>query len=126
MKHLRPLLLLIMMMCTNNLYAGDSTTYQAVVDGMSCTQIITGSLQCDYRIGHDLVISIVGIGDKDAGITIEKSIGIKGDYYATYGLLHGCIIVKPGEKSGRIFDYAFISPGNGKVFKTWEECREIQ
>jgi hypothetical protein len=98
------------------------STYEATVSGMKCSQNSMGSLECTYNIGEDLEVNIVGVGDPDAGITIYKSKGIKGDYYPTFGLQHGCLIIKPGEKSGRIFDYAFISPEDGKIYKTWQEC----
>jgi len=56
----------------------------------------------------------------------------KGDFYPTYGLQHGCVIIKRGSKGvvnnelfgpGSLFDFAFVSPKNGKVYKTWQECQ---
>jgi hypothetical protein len=53
---------------------------------------------------------------------------IDGDFYATYGVLHGCVIIKRGTKvnfknnPGLSFDYSFISPKNGKVYKDWGKC----
>ncbi len=119
-------ILLLLMLLSSKSLAAETTTYGAVVNGMSCSQISTGSLECNYKIGKDLVINIAGIGDNDAGVTIFKSNGLDGDYYPTFGILHGCIIVKPGKKAGRIFDYAFISPKTGKVYNTWQECGAVR
>ena len=47
-------------------------------------------------------------------------------------VMHGCIIVKRGPKGinrdqlcgpGSSFDYAFISPKNGKVYTNWKDCQ---
>ena len=49
-----------------------------------------------------------------------------GDFYVTFGVLHGCVIVKPGKNNPRfdlLSQFAFISPKNGKVCKDWERCR---
>lgn len=61
----------------------------------------------------------------DTGITFARADFPQGDYYAQFGLRHGCVIVKHGPDS-RLFglDFAFVSPINGKVYKTWEECKE--
>ena len=117
--------LILLVVFASKSFAAETTTHDAVVNGMSCSQISTGSMECIYKIGNDLVISIAGVSENDAGITIYKSNGIEGDYYPTFGILHGRIIIKPGEKAGRIFDYAFISPKNGKVYGTWQECGEV-
>jgi hypothetical protein len=108
-----------------------SSTYEAVLKGKSCKLQSNGqTLSCDYKVGTDLHVSIDGIGDPDTGITIFRS-DFDGDFYVTYGTLHGCLIVKRGPKSysdklsepGGMLDYAFISPRNGKVYTTWRECR---
>ena len=87
-------------------------------------------IECEYTVGTGLRFSLVGIGLPDMGITFWKS-SFEGDFYATYGMRHGCIIVKRGKKArsntalsgpGSISDYAFVSPKNGKVYRGWQEC----
>ena len=55
-----------------------------------------------------------------------------GDFYGSVGVLHGCVVVSRGLKGdsssslsgpGSMFDYAFISPRNGKVYKDWIKCK---
>lgn len=102
------------------------TTYRVVVAGMSCKQQNTAaSLECDYRVGRSLHFNIAGVGDKDAGITFLAS-SFEGDYYATVGVLHGCVIVKPGKARDNPFDVAFVSPRNGKVYQDWGACGDAK
>jgi len=100
-------------------------TYDIVLAGKSCKETSTQMLNCSFHVGNDLYFTIDGIGAPDTGITFMKS-SFKGDYYATYGLLHGCVIVKKGLKYkefGAVFDIAFVSPKNGKVYRSWGECQ---
>lgn len=97
-------------------------TYEVTVKGKKCFEKQNQQIECEYKIGKDLHVTISGIGQNDTGITFMKS-NYDGDYYATYGLLHSCIIVKPGMKIEKFMDYAFISPRTGKVFKTWQLCK---
>jgi hypothetical protein len=49
-----------------------------------------------------------------------------GDYYARFGVMHGCIIVARGTRrpeSENPFDFAFISPKNGRVYRDWRDCQ---
>jgi len=104
-----------------------SSTYDVVVAGMKCQQNSMGSLECDYRVGDSLHFNIAGVGDRDAGITFFAS-SFDGDYYASVGLLHGCVIVKPGKKvdGPALLDFAFVSPRTGKVYSDWESCQETK
>jgi len=98
-------------------------TYDAVVRGMACTQqSTTGSIECVYRIGQSLRITIAGVGEPDAGITFEGG-SMEGDFYATFGIAHGCVIIKPGSKNSSAADFAFISPVTGRVHRTWQQCQ---
>jgi len=108
------------------------STYQLVLAGKSCTENSrTQQIDCDYRVGTGLYISIPGIGSPDTGVTFMRS-SFDGDFYATYGLQHGCVVIKRGSRGitsdaldgpGTGFDFAFISPKNGKVYSTWQECQ---
>ena len=109
----------------------NESTYNLVAKGKSCVEGESHQLECTYQVGKDLNISIAGIGQSDTSVTFFKS-NFAGDSYATYGLRHGCIIVKRGDKGitnnqlngpGSYTDYAFISPKNGKVYSNWEECQ---
>src|SRR5690606_10307548 len=86
-------------------------------------------LDCVYRVGRSLEIVIAGVGLPEAGITVVRADGYDRDYYATLGVSHGCVIVKPGtlttkesERTGRLPGFAFISAATGNVYRTWEEC----
>ena len=58
----------------------------------------------------------------------------EGDFYPTFGLRHGCVIVKRGTKNwkqdvdhgpGSPFDDAFISPKKGKIYRDRVGCKEV-
>jgi hypothetical protein len=102
----------------------EPSTFDVVQAGKTChVQKTGGAVECTYKVGRDLVVTIAGVGETDASITFPRS-NSAGDYYATFGLAHGCIIVKPGDHSPNKFpDFAFISPRNGKVYGSWEGCR---
>jgi hypothetical protein len=105
-------------------------TYDVVLYGTDCTlSKKTQNIDCTYKIGSDLELIIAGVGSLDAGITILRTPGYDGDYYATVGAggNHTCVIVKPGMRPKRLnimsaLDYAFISPQTGRVYHIWEEC----
>lgn len=103
---------------------GRPSTYQVVVAGMKCLQNSMGSMECEYRVGRSLHFNIAGVGDKDAGIAFLAS-SFEGDYYAGIGVMHGCVIVKPGKaiEGPAALDFAFVSPRSGKVYSDWESCQ---
>lgn len=97
-------------------------TYDAVVSGMTCKQQSSGQLDCDYRVGKSLRFTIAGVGQDDTAITFFK-VDFDGDYFATVGVQHGCVIVKPAKPtltSG--LHFAFVSPRDGKVYRDWPTC----
>lgn len=107
------------------------STFELVLAGKSCKEGLTQGIDCEYKVGKGLHFSINGIGMPDTGITFMKS-SFDGDFYATYGLSHGCVVVKRGPEgttssaiSGpeSMTDYAFVSPRSGKVYTTWEKCK---
>jgi len=117
--------------CTPSiLAAAETSTYDIVLSGKTCRASGTRTVTCDYRVGKDLHFIIEGIGGPWTGITFIKS-DYDGDFYATYGTEHGCVVVKPGRTNwknpgcggpGSAFDYAFVSPKTGKVYRDWEPC----
>lgn len=119
------------LLCLPNHSWATGSTYDEVLKGKQCAQHPNlQTLSCEYKVGADLHISIDGIGQEDTGVTFVKS-NADGDFYATYGILHGCVVVKRGPKSylegksdlGSMSDYAFISPRNGKVYRSWPQCK---
>ena len=100
------------------------SVFEAAVRGTACRQSAKGSLNCIYAVGRDLEFSITAAGEADAGISFLRS-SIKGDYYARFGVLHGCIIVAQGEATTQLapIDYAYVSPKTGRVYKSWQECQ---
>jgi hypothetical protein len=103
------------------------SAFDATVRGTSCKALADGSLFCKYEIGKDLEFSITSVGEKDAGISFLRS-SIKGDYWARFGVMHGCVIVLQGEavSQSTALPFAFVSPKNGRVYKSWEECQRAR
>lgn len=121
--------LITSLLCANS--ASADLTYEIVVTGKSCTETSTQSIDCQYKVGKDLEFLISGIGQPDTGVTFMKS-SFEGDFYASFGIQHNCVIVKRGLKGvtsqelsgpGSAFDFAFVSLRNGRVYRRWEECQ---
>lgn len=101
------------------------SAYDQTLKGKKCKVDSQQQLGCEYKVGNDLEFSIDGIGTPSTGITFIRANYYTGDYYAKYGLLHGCVVVTHGKKYlGFMRDFSFISPKNGKVYKTWEACKQ--
>jgi hypothetical protein len=84
-----------------------------------------GDIECNYQIGKDLHIVIVPVGEALAGVKFFRS-SFDGDFYGSVGMMHGCVIIQPGKAAPATvnrFEVAFISPKNGKVYRTWEACK---
>jgi hypothetical protein len=110
--------------CSGQAFAA-SSTYELTVKGKTCQESHGQLIECDYKIGKSLHISIAGLGQPDTGVSFMRS-DFNGDFYATFGVLHGCVIIKPGKKNiaaGFLPTFAFISPKNGKVYEGWQECQ---
>lgn len=100
--------------------------YELVVSSQKCMSS-RNQIQCDYKIGRSLFVQIVGVGLPEVAITTYQA-DDQGDYYASIGMLHGCVIVKPGEQTApeQWTNLAFISPRNGKVYRDWRECAKTE
>lgn len=103
------------------------TAYEAAARGASCNQDTSGARSCHFTIGHDLEIAIAAVGEPDVGISFLRS-NQNGDFYGRFGRMHGCVIVMAGAHAPEAARTAagvaaFISPRNGKVYQTWQECR---
>ena len=128
--HASPRLLLFAVL--SSLYSSSASpthlsTFEVVARGRTCSQSTIDPRQtdCVFRVGKDLWFSIAGTGTRDAGIAFMKA-DIDGDYYASFGLRHGCVIVWPGRQlpSAKVTDLAFVSPVNGRVYRSWESCAQ--
>ncbi len=116
------LMAILLVACANAM--ADVSTYDLTLKGKKCKEEINQQLDCDYKIGEDFHLRSAGVGLSEAGVIFMKS-NYNGKYYGTFGILHGCAIVKRGVKNtiNNPFDLAFVSPINGKVYKDWESCR---
>jgi hypothetical protein len=106
---------------------GQADTFDDLVAGRSCVQGPAQQLVCTYYVPDVLRIQITAVGNPDSRIDFLKS-DVDGDYYAALGMSHGCIIVTAGNalrnrEVDRFFDYAFISPRNGNVYRAWQDCQ---
>lgn len=81
--------------------------------------------QCRFQLGTDFQITLTGVGQPNAGIVYERS-NFEGQFYASFGVAHGCVIVQAGlarRNAQRPHDIAFIQPRTGTVFNSWQECK---
>ena len=109
--------------------AGDDV-YLKTLAGKTCSESKNQKIECTYTVGNDLKFIIGPIGDDYNSVTFLRS-SFDGDYYASFGMLHGCIMVKPGKKTIESDEYifgqfAFVSPKNGNVYRDWTECRNAR
>lgn len=106
-------------------FAAD-TPFEATTRGTSCGSTSQGSLECKYKVGRDLEFSIAAVGQSDAGISFTRS-SYSGDYYARFGVQHGCVVIAYGEQGLKEAKnpsvYAFVSPRTGRVYRAWTECQ---
>ncbi len=119
MKKFQQIAIVLSLLITS-VYSKEPSIYEIVKLTSKECKSSGNSISCQYKIGKLLHISIDGIGEMDTGVTFLKS-DIDGDFFATYGIRHGCVIIKSLQ---RVEDYAFISPKNGKVYKDWRLCKE--
>jgi len=75
----------VLLIISTAAFSTDKSTYELVLSGKSCKESSLQSIDCDYRVGKDLHITIAGIGQPDTGITFVKS-SFDGDFYATFGM----------------------------------------
>ena len=107
--------------------AGQSV-YDTVRSGKNCrvSSDPPGSTECEYAVGNGLHFLINGVGQPDWGIAFYKS-SVDDDFYGSFSSLHECIGVYRGRKGlaslDALEDDAFVSPKNGKVYRTREECQ---
>jgi hypothetical protein len=93
---------------------------------LEATKVCDEKGACTYRAGKDLRFTITGIGTPNTGIVFERSL-YEGDYYASIGVSHGCVIVHNGKAKPPILsELAFVSPTNGHIYSSWQECQQAK
>ena len=100
----------------------DRTLLSILNDSKKCEDNVRG-IECNYQVGDFFKVSIADVGSKSAGIHFEKS-NSDMPINASFGILHGCVIVNrfKGAKGGP--EWVFISPKNGNIYNDWRECGE--
>lgn len=89
---------------------------------MSCKQVSSGRLDCEYKVGTALRFGIAGIGQPDAVVNFFH-VDPQGDFMAGIAPLHGCVIVRPTQqRADSTSSAAFVSPHDGKVYRNWNTC----
>jgi hypothetical protein len=95
-------------------------TFEEVLSGRKCSEgSVTQTVSCEFKV-RDLWFA-VALDPKMPGVTVFKN-DWDGYFYLGFGAAHGCFIVKPGKRTLGPPDMAFVSPWDGKVYRTWEEC----
>ena len=89
---------------------------------MSCKQLSSGRLDCEYKVGNSLRFNIAGVGQPDAVVNFSE-VDPQGEYMAGIAPLHGCVIVRPSRaRADSTASAAFVSPNDGKVYRNWNTC----
>lgn len=89
---------------------------------MSCRQLSSGRLDCEYKVGSSLRFQISGVGQADAVVNFYH-VDPAGEYVAGIAPLHGCVIVRPtNTRPDSTSAAAFVSPTDGKVYRNWNTC----
>lgn len=110
---------------------GDTaSTFDVVRDSVECGRAGDGEMiHCDYRAGRSLHVTIAGVGDEQAIVTFMKT-NFDSAFHASFGVRHGCVIVKRNPAKGGgpkyrnpLVDMAFISPRTGLVYPEGNACR---
>lgn len=103
-------------------YSDEQSTYHALLEARNCTisEFDQTQLDCVYNLDKSFHLVIAGVGKHDASIVFYKS-DFYGKFYGKVGIMHGCVIIT---KSFDFFNIGFVSPKNGKVYQTWQACKQ--
>ena len=107
--------------------AGQSV-YDTVRSGRICRDSVDppGSMECEYAVGNGLHFLINGVGQPNWGIAFYKS-SADSDFYGAFISRDKCIAIYRGRKGlaslESLADEAFVSPKNGQVYRTRQECQ---
>jgi hypothetical protein len=87
----------MLLACPLALSAADGA-FDLTLAGKKCKETDLQTLECTYKVGDDLNFTITGLGQPNVLIAVDRS-SFDADYYGAVGVLHGYVIVRPGEKS---------------------------
>ena len=92
-------------------------------DAKKCAaqRVDPNTIECSFRLGKSLVITIAGVGEDLASVSFDKS-DSSGDYFAKYQVAVGCILVTTGYDQPLVVP-AFINPKTAVVYGSWEACQ---
>lgn len=97
--------------------------FARVVAGADCKRTVNNGLVCDYKVGSKLSFSIKDAGGPDTVVGFHYS-NINEEFYAVY--YFDCIVVVPGHAHPKYYDRdygVYVSPKNGRVYRTRQECQ---
>lgn len=120
------LLYLLLFGLSSNVLASEimqENLFKQVASGTECNQVPNNGLYCKYEIGNKLSFSIKDVGGKDTVVGFHYS-NINEKLYAVY--YFNCIVIVPGHAHPKNYDKnygIYISPRNGKAYKTKQECQ---
>ena len=103
--------------------SSDGRTLLTIINASKKCEETDRGIECSYQVGDFFKVSIADIGTESSGIHFEKS-NSDMPLYASFGILHGCVIVNRFEGTKGIPEWVFISPKNGNVYNSWRECRK--
>lgn len=103
--------------------SSDNRTLLTIINASKKCEDTNTGIDCNYRVGDFFKVSIADIGTASTGVHFEKSSSDM-PIYASFGVLHGCVIVNRFEGTKGIPEWVFISPKNGNVYNSWRECGE--
>jgi hypothetical protein len=101
--------------------SSDGRTLLTIINASKKCEETDRGIECSYQVGDFFKVSIADIGTESSGIHFEKS-NSDMPIYASFGMLHGCVIVNRFEGTRGIPEWVFISPKNGNVYNSWREC----
>jgi hypothetical protein len=96
--------------------------FAEVLAGASCKKIAVAGLQCAYKLGDFLFVSISDVGGTETEVAFFRS-DADAQFYAAMDT--GCIVVLPGRAHAPTRDpvtNVFISSTNGRVYKSLLAC----
>lgn len=104
--------------------------YEALLESKECHTSGVKSIICTYSLKDSLDFSVDGVGEVDAAVTFHY-VSAESRYYARFGSRPGCVLIQ--RKSTETItplqamkDLAYVSLQNGKVYRTWPECKKSE
>lgn len=121
-------MLAALFLCTQTAFSQSrqEQLFAKVIAGADCKQSINNGLLCDYKVGDQLSFSIKDAGGTDTIVGFQHS-NINAEFYAVF--YFGCVVVVPGHAHLKNYDRdygVYVSPRNGRVYRTKQECQSAK